>query len=1268
MFRIVTLAFGIALLWTALLCSAIAQETQDLDALYRQFTQLRQAKRYSEALGVAQHSLGLAEKQHGSDHPHVARALSCIASVHMFQKRFTEAEPLLKRALAILEKTLGPDHAWVGTAVFELASLYHAQGRLPEAEPFYKRSLAIREKTLGLDHPDVALVDINLGLLLLTQRRFKEAEPLYKRALAGIERARGLDHPSLVPVLIGLAQIYGAQGQFAEADPIARRALGIVEGAFGQDHASAFGALNILGEVLKGQHRYAEAEPIFLRALKIEDKGDSQHTLQMATVLANLADIYRLQGRFAEAELLYKRLLAIRETALGAEHVDVAATANNLAVLYVGQGRFAEAEPLHRRALAIAERSLGANSLGVASSLNNLAELYQAQDRFAEAEAAYQRSLEIREKVLGPDHKDTGSVVDNLGLLYQGQGRFADAEPLYKRGLAIREKTLALDHPDLGKSLNNLAGLYRELGRAEAEPLYKRALTIAEKAFGPQHVNVGAVLNNLAYLYIVQGRLAEAEPLYQRSLEIAEKGLGSKHPSVGAVLDNMAGLYHAQRRFPEAEKTYQRALKIRQETSGPDSPAVGTTLNNLAGLYRDQGRYAEAEPFYRRSLALAQKMLPPDHPNVVSILNNLAGLHLLQSHWSEAAELWGRSSTLTASRAQRDVATLARAPTGKAEGVTGRLNHQFASLVKVSHRLALSHSVSGSELASKTFIAAQWSQRSQAAGALAQMAARVASSDPALARVVRERQDLVIEWQTKDRQRVAQLSEPLSRRNKNVEATVSDRLAAIDGRILEIDAVLAKSFPDYAALARSAPIEIAEVQSLLRETEALVLFLDTQEFGPTPDETFIWVISKTDVRWARAELGTSALWREIAALRCGLDFHGAWIGLPCRQLLGRPYSETDYLAGKPLPFDLERSHRLYRTLFGETADLIRGKDLLIVPSGPLTLLPFQVLISEAPASSQAGLDAMRSARWLVRDHSIAVLPSVSSLKALRLAARPSRASKPYFGIANPLLIGPDRRFAALASQAAQRQACNSNKAKAGEAAPIVGEGAGLSPTPLSSADGLARPAVLRQSTPLPETADEVCRIAHHLKAQDADVRLGANATETELKTMSERGTLANYRVLHFATHGAVAGAFLAKSEPGLILTPPEIATGRDDGFLTASEVAGLKLDADWVILSACYTAAGGAENAEALSGLASAFFYAGARALLVSHWAVNSQMAVHLTTTALASLTTDPGIGRAEALRRAMLKTIDKGEHPATAHPAFWAPFVIVGEGSVLQR
>jgi CHAT domain-containing protein len=114
--------------------------------------------------------------------------------------------------------------------------------------------------------------------------------------------------------------------------------------------------------------------------------------------------------------------------------------------------------------------------------------------------------------------------------------------------------------------------------------------------------------------------------------------------------------------------------------------------------------------------------------------------------------------------------------------------------------------------------------------------------------------------------------------------------------------------------------------------------------------------------------------------------------------------------------------------------------------------------------------------------------------------------------------------------------------------------------------------------------------------------------------------------------------------------------------LTASEVAQLDLDADWVVLSACNTAAGEKGDAEALSGLARAFFYAKARALLVSHWYVNSDAAVQLTTKAFAALKADAGIGRAEALRRSMSQLILHGA-PEEAHPAIWAPFVLVGEG-----
>jgi len=127
------------------------------------------------------------------------------------------------------------------------------------------------------------------------------------------------------------------------------------------------------------------------------------------------------------------------------------------------------------------------------------------------------------------------------------------------------------------------------------------------------------------------------------------------------------------------------------------------------------------------------------------------------------------------------------------------------------------------------------------------------------------------------------------------------------------------------------------------------------------------------------------------------------------------------------------------------------------------------------------------------------------------------------------------------------------------------------------------------------------------------------------------------------------------------LTPPKEQSDNDDGYLSASEVAALKLDADWVILSACNTAAGGAQGAEALLGLARTFIYAGARALLVSHWSVDSAATVKLITSAVGAITRDAKLGRAEALRHAMLALIDKGE-PKEAHPAYWAPFVVVGE------
>lgn len=305
---------------------------------------------------------------------------------------------------------------------------------------------------------------------------------------------------------------------------------------------------------------------------------------------------------------------------------------------------------------------------------------------------------------------------------------------------------------------------------------------------------------------------------------------------------------------------------------------------------------------------------------------------------------------------------------------------------------------------------------------------------------------------------------------------------------------------------------------------------------------------------------------------------------------------------------------------------------------------------------------MRDVAWLGRSHPITILPSVSALKALRGVAKPSFATKPMIGIGNPLLDGNPRERpweADWVAKARAKQACVNlpDTRVAGRASMVRGV------LPAKMRGGIADLGHLRIQAPLPDTADELCAAAAALKMAPEDVLLGANATETAVKALSASGELAKYRVVHFATHGTLAGEIENTTEPGLILTPPAEQTQVDDGYLSASEIMSLKLDADWVILSACNTSAGGAKDSEALSGLARAFIYAGARALLVSHWAVDSEATVKLVTAAVDAITSDQKIGRAEAMRLAMQAMFDSAE-PHHAHPAMWAPFQVVGEGS----
>jgi CHAT domain-containing protein/Tfp pilus assembly protein PilF len=840
--------------------------------------------------------------------------------------------------------------------------------------------------------------------------------------------------------------------------------------------------------------------------------------------------------------------------------------------------------------------------------------------------------LDLCEARFGRDRPNCVWSLNNLANVYKNQGKYAQAEGLHQRALAIEEKALGAAHPTVAQTLNGLANVYYHQGKyAQAEGLYQRALAIGEKTLGANHPDVAGILDNLAYVYRAQGKYGQAEGLYQRALAIKEKELGAGHPDLATTLYNLALVYHAQGKYAQAEELYQRALAIWEKKLGADHPNCAWALHMLAFVYQNEGKYAQAEGLHQRALVIREKALGAGHPDVAQSLNNLAIVYAASGNSAQALAFSRKASAAVIAHAASG-ASQRWGARGLSEQRADYFRRHVANLA-VAARLGLEPEPA---VGREALEIAQWAGQSSAAAAVQQMAARFAGGG-ALGALVRESQDLSAVWRDKDKNLIDAVSKPEGQQNPAAIDALRREIAETESKLRVIAARLEREFPDFAALIDPKPLRATELQNLLGEDEALVFFLTGYDAG------YVFALSRDAFAWRSLAVGWKALADNVAAFRRSLDVS---------QL-----TRAAERATTPEPFNLGGAHELYITLFSAVEPLIKDKrHLLIVPSGPLTPLPFHLLVTQKPpVAVPESPSQYRDAAWLLKRHAISVLPSVASLKALRQFAKTSSAPKSYIAFGNPLLLGPDGSD----TGAWDRQQCPKDAPRVAEATRAA--------TPLPGISGLFRGnladvAEVQKLIALPETADELCAVARQLGVPESEIWLGKRATEGNIKQMSEQGRLKSYGILHFATHGLVSGELKGIAEPALVLTPPAEASETDDGLLTASEVAQLKLNADWVVLSACNTAAAGAQGTEALSGLARAFFYAGARALLASHWRVNSDAAVRLTTKAFAELRANPKIGRAEAMRRSMLHVITRGADQEV-HPAYWGPFSLVGEG-----
>lgn len=779
----------------------------------------------------------------------------------------------------------------------------------------------------------------------------------------------------------------------------------------------------------------------------------------------------------------------------------------------------------------------------------------------------------------------------------------------------------------------------------EAEALFRKTLEVQTRLFGESDTTAADILMDLALTVSNQGRADEAEGLFRRAGPIMAQ---SANPADRARLSTYRGYEAANRGDYEsalanaAAATAQWRAIANPQGGDLGSPTAQTLVaqgelamtrnlearmmlrtGNLDGAYAAAGEALitldkiDGEPRWWRSdvlvtlgsITIAQKRVAAAETYFSSALS------LRQQIFGEGVGTMRVRAALGRAYQQENLNTSAIVTYREAFKIAKTLPKEqnpltnndlvpFAAAV-TDFAKTLTDEKEKQGLYAEAFDAFQLIRSPLIDKTIDQTSARLAASDPAIGALIRELQEADRALATSRVRLAAQQSMPQADRSAQVEDKLTEDIARFAAEGVRLRQTIDTKFPDFAAISAPKALKLDALRARLGPNEGIVSFLIGR------NRSFIQLVRRDGIFIGQVPLGEGEIRTAIKGLRRSLEIQG----------------------GSVNDFDIAASNQLYKDLFSDIESSMAGLDhLVVVPAGPLSSIPFSLLVTSEPKS-----DDYRTAEWMVKKFAIAHTPSLAAFVALR-STRPAKAPDlPLLAFADPVLGPAGHGGSPIAKQVN-----------------VVNDTCRNSPV---------MPAELLLSlSSLPDTLREVQTVASTLGADPAtSIRSQGRANETEFRGQD----LGRYRILYFATHGLLPGELKCQAEPGLVLTPPStVAKERaGDGLLEASEIAGLSVNADLVVLSACNTASGGgALGGESLSGLSEAFFHAGARNMLISHWQVPSGATTDLMAGLFGALASAGGAS--DALRVSQMKLIAQDR---TSHPFFWAAFVLMGDGSAAQ-
>jgi CHAT domain-containing protein len=962
-----------------------------------------------------------------------------------------------------------------------------------------------------------------------------------------------------------------------------------------------------------------------------------------------LSDFYEARAQAAEDLGRYQQQVSDLQIALKfgrAAGKEISRISEGLseAELQLGNGVLA-LDALNQWQASIPGRNAGA----VLSALTARARLYAMLGEPDKADEAYklaqQRYESAKSLPAWPYFEEnwTSQIISTRGSIAVARGQFAQAESAFREAEPHRQRSYEQMNSMRDAALrfgstpmhdqtveNGQTGLMLQIAEVlrlegkvlEAEVYARRALLLLlQRRTRYSPATMHAVLT-LADILNQEGRYTEAERLGKVAVQTyAAIGAGNGSWALAGAYNLVAEAQAALRHWEDAATTFQN---IEEVLAGDDAGHDHFLMANptLALIDLNSGHANVALPILRRAVEARERTLGKDDAGTAEARGLLA-VALAASSTTSSAKTEFETAIPILLRNVRE-ATDPAIQTAAHDEIIRQIFEGYMTLVERVY------AQTGAE---PGFALIDVAHGQSTQHAIAASSARAAVTDPALADLIRRYQDAQQHLQALEGSLANILAEPTSEQNSTAVQRLQVESSELQKAVLAIRAEIARQFPDYARLISPSPPSFAAVRQSLQTGEVLIAT------HVAPDRTFVWAVPKEGpVAFASVAISQAELASMVAGLRRALN----------------PTVST--LNDIP-PFDTSLAYRLFALLITPVQSAVTGaRTLIAATDNVLTEIPFGVLVTQRIAQPSDGpgqplFAGYQRVPFLVRQLAIAQLPSVTALVTLRHLPSGDPSRRPFVGFGDPWF---NAREEAEAKQESAQTA-------------YLQERGGISLRAAPSTDGL-QTVDLSMLPRLPDTAGEVREVAAALKADPIqDIFLGAAASEHRVRTMR----LDDRRVVMFATHGLVPGDLDGLTVPALALTAPSISGDGGDGLLTLEKILGLKLDADWVVLSACNTAAAGGAGAEAVSGLGRAFFYAGARALLVTNWPVETTSARLLTTGTFRHETNATGVTRAEALRLAEIDLIDGAGYKTAggaiafsyAHPIFWAPFSLVGDG-----